>query len=660
MRKIPRSSIQWNPVFFSGVDKNKRIFILCILMFIFSLLLWIKGAGLQIFPGEKIIKTKKNLFEKVVTIKPRRGVIYDRYGRELALSVSSYSLFADPSLIKEDFQTADRLSRLMKIPRRKILKKIRNKKKRFVWIKRHLLDKEREKILSWGIHGLGFIEEPKRVYPNETLMSQVLGFTGSDGRGLEGLELFYDELLSGTEQKIVTPRDARGRPLFIDGGVFINKSRGSDIYLTIDSDLQFVLERELSQAVKSFKARSAMGLVLNAQTSEVLALAHFPNFNPNHPLRSSSELYRNRISADSFEPGSTFKTFITAVALKENIPLHTMFDGGDGKLKIGKHIIREAEADHSYKKISISKMLEVSSNVGAAVLALKLTDQVLYPSLKEMGFGRKLGVDFPLEGKGALQDLPWRDILTANVGFGQGVSATPLQMTAVYTAIANGGLLKKPYILHSTIHLGGQKRRAGNSAVVRRIFTKEQSELLTFMLTQAVSQTGTGFRARIEGFLTAGKTGTAQKTDPKKRGYAKGKYISSFIGFVPADHPRFVIYIAVDEPTTKFYGSTVAAPVFSVVGSYAVRRAGLPPSFVEEPNVLRRSKTPVKTVVNEKISKEKTPNFVGLSLREAFQKAKKFKVKLKVKGSGMVRASIPFSGESLPQDRIVTVILNDS
>ncbi|MDE0152040.1 MAG: penicillin-binding transpeptidase domain-containing protein [Bdellovibrionales bacterium] len=658
-RRLPSTSVQWDSVFFSRADKNKRVFILCVLMALFALLLWFKGARLQLFPDDQVIRTKKNLFEKVVTIKPRRGIIYDRYGRELALSVSSHSLFADPSLIKNSFETADKLSRLMKIPRSRILKKIRNKKRRFVWIKRHVSDKEKERVLSWDIHGLGFIEEPKRVYPNETLMSQVLGFTGADGRGLEGLELFYDELLSGTEQKIVTPRDARGRPLFIDGGVFINKSRGSDIYLTIDSDLQFVLERELDTAIKSFKARSAMGLILNAQTSEILALAHSPNFNPNKPFRYSSEVYRNRIAADSFEPGSTFKTFIAAVALKENILPHTMFDGGDGQLKIGKHTIREAEADHKYKKISVSKMLAVSSNVGAAVLALKLTDQVLYPSLTEMGFGEKLEVDFPLEGKGALQELPWRDILTANVGFGQGVSATPLQMSAVYTAIANGGLLKKPYILHSTIHLGGQKKKAKESSVIRKIFTKEQSELLTFMLTQAVSQEGTGFRARIEGFLTAGKTGTAQKTDPKKRGYAQGKYISSFIGFVPADHPHFVIYIAVDEPTTKFYGSTVAAPVFSAVGSYAVRRAGIPPSFVEEPNILTSAETPVKPVINEKVSKEKTPNFVGLSLREAFQTANKFNVKLKVKGSGLVRSSIPFSGESLPQDRVVTVILND-
>jgi len=658
-KRLSNTSVQWSSVFFSRADKNKRVAVLCVLMVLFALLLWFKGARLQLFPDGKIIKTKKNLFEKVVTIKPRRGIIYDRYGRELALSVSSHSLFADPSLIKNAFKTADRLSRLIKIPRSQILKRIKNRRKRFVWIKRHVSDEEREKIMSWDVYGLGFIEEPKRVYPNETLMSQVLGFTGADGRGLEGLELFYDELLSGTEQKIVTPRDARGRPLFIDGGVFINKARGSDIYLTIDSDLQFVLERELDTAMNSFKARSAMGVVLNAQTSEILALAHSPNFNPGNPFHYSSELYRNRIVADSFEPGSTFKAFIVATALKEDILPHTIFDGGDGKLQIGKHTIREAEADRKYKKISISKMLTVSSNVGAAVLALKLSDQVLYTSLKEMGFGEKLEVDFPLEGKGVLQEPPWRDILTANVGFGQGVSATPLQMATVYTAIANGGLLKKPYILHSTIHLGGQKKRAKESIVVKRIFTKEQSELLTFMLTQAVSREGTGFRARIEGFLTAGKTGTAQKTDPKKRGYAKGKYISSFIGFVPADHPRFVIYIAVDEPTTKFYGSTVAAPVFSAVGAYAVRRAGIPPSFLEEPNILASAETPMRAVINEKISKEKTPNFVGLSLREAFQKANEFNVKLKVKGSGLVRSSIPFSGESLPQDRIVTIILND-
>ncbi len=646
---------------FSKVKLNRRVLWIYGLSGIIVCVFLIQGFRLQIWPSERLVQTKKNLFEKVVTIKPRRGVIYDRYGRELALSVSSYSLFADPSLLKNPRRVAQKLTRLLGVSQKNIFNKIKNKKRRFVWLKRHIAEKHREKIKSWDIYGLGFIEEPKRVYPNGKLMSQVLGFTGIDGRGLEGLELVFDEYLRGMTQKIITPRDARGRSLFIDGGLFINKSRGSDIYLTIDSDLQFVMERELESAVKKFQARSAVGLILSVDDSEILALAHYPNFDPNWPFKYSSELYRNRIVADAFEPGSTFKTFSVATALKEKLAPHTLFDGRKGKLVIGKHIIHEAEEDHKYEKLTISDILSVSSNVGSALLALKLTDRVLYSSLKGFGFGQKMGVSFPLEGRGVLQPLPWRDILTGNVGFGQGISTTPLQLAVGYMAIANGGLLRKPKILRSIVNVSGQKKSYSFSSNERRILSEENSKILTFMLTQATSQKGTGFRARIEGFLTAGKTGTAQKPDLKKGGYIPGKYISSFAGFVPSDHPRFVIYVAVDEPTKKFYGSTVAAPIFSQVGSYAVRRASLAPSIVEEPHVIERpqlfvSKNSSKSV----ISKEKTPNFVGLSLRESLQKAKNEDLKLRIKGFGLVLQSIPFSGSPLPKDRTITLIFGNS
>ena len=641
---------------------KNRIQIIIIFIIVCGVVFLFKGARLQLFPSYRMISAKRNLFEKAVKIKPQRGIIYDRYGRELALSVSSFSLFADPSLIKNRTQAADKLSRLLKISRSKILKKIKNKKRRFVWIKRHISQKEKSVVESWGVYGLGFIEEPKRVYPNEGLMSQVLGFTGSGGRGLEGAELTYDHLLKGREQKIITPKDARGRPLFIDA-VSFDKSKGSDIYLTIDADFQFVLERELKKAVKQFKASSAVGLILNAQTAEILSLAHFPNFNPNRPLSYNPSLYRNRAAADVFEPGSTFKTFITASALKENMTPGKKYDTKQGKLKIGKHLIEEAESDHLYDELSISEILMVSSNVGSALLALDLTDRVLYSSLKEWGFGEKIGLEFPLEGKGVLQPPPWRDILTSNVGFGQGVSATPLQIASAYLAIAGGGELKKPYLLQAVVGWNGQEKTIKKSQTIKRILTPEQSELLTMMLIQAAGPKGTGSKARIKGFLTAGKTGTAQKPDFKKGGYAPGKYISSFVGFVPANQPEFVIYIAVDEPSTKFYGSTVAAPVFASVGSYILRRTGVSPSLIEESEILSEKKEslPLQKNTNKKITAvEKTPEFRGLSLRRAFQKAKEMDLKLKIKGAGKVRSSIPFPGEPLPKDRQVFVILDSS
>ena len=645
---------------FSRVNINRRVTWVYGLSCVIVALFLIQGFRLQIWPNDRLVQTKKRLFEKVVTIKPRRGVIYDRYGRELALSVSSYSLFADPSLLKTPRATAKKLHQLIGGSQRRIFNKIKNKKRRFVWLKRHISEKHKEKIQSWDIYGLGFLEEPKRVYPNGKLMSQVLGFTGLDGHGLEGLELVFDEHLRGTTQKIITPRDARGRSLFIDGGLFINKSRGSDIYLTIDSDLQFVMERELESAVKKFKARSAMGLILSVEDSDILALAHYPNFDPNRPFKYSSDLYRNRIVADVFEPGSTFKTFIVATALKEKLPPYTQFDGKKGKLAIGKHIIHEAEDDHTYDRLTISDILSVSSNVGSALLSLKLTDHVIYSSLKDFGFGQKMGVSFSLEGKGVIKPPPWRDILTGTVGFGQGLSTTPLQIATGYTAIANGGWLRKPKILHSVSNVNGQKKSIPFSSNERQVLSLEDAKTLTFMLTQATSQKGTGFRARIEGFLTAGKTGTAQKPDFKKGGYASGKYISSFVGFVPADRPRFVIYVAVDEPETKFYGSTVAAPIFSQVGSYVVRRSGLSPSIVKEPNVITQPKLiDSKSVEKKDTVKERTPNFVGLSLRQSLQKAKSGDLSLRIQGSGLVLRSIPFSGSSLPKDRTVTLILGN-
>ena len=637
--------------------------IVCIFLLCSGVFLLFRGVLIQFFPNKQLLITKSNIFEKMVTIKPRRGIIYDRYGRELALSVSSFSLFADPSLITQPKNVSKKISALLKISQNTVWNKIKNKQKRFVWIKRHVSEKEKKKIQAWNIYGLGFIEEPKRIYPGGAFMSQVLGFTGVDGQGLEGLELVYDHLLKGREQKLITPKDARGRPLFIDGGLSFYKSKGSDIYLTIDSDLQFVLERELGQALNQFKAKSAMGIILDAQTSEILALSNLPNFNPNRPFQFPSELYRNRIVSDAFEPGSTFKTFIVGVALKQGIAPRTQYDGQNGKMTIGKHTIHEATSDQKYGKLSVSDILSLSSNVGAASLALDITANVLRPQLEEFGFGKKMDLDFPLEGKGILQPLPWRDIATATIGFGQGVSATPLQMVVAYTAIANGGFLKKPYLLRSTMNLEGQEQSTPPATPLHRVLTKEQTDTLTLMLTKATAEKGTGYKARIEGFLTAGKTGTAQKPNLKTRGYLDKKYISNFIGFVPADRPQFVIYVALDEPSFPYYSSLTVAPIFSVVGSYALRRAGVPPSFIKELNVLQATQEthPILSslnTVNKKL--EKTPNFKGLSLREALQKAKELRLKVRIYGSGLVTKTVPFSGTPLPENRKISLVLSES
>lgn len=645
---------------------KSRIQIINLLFICFLLFVLYKGTSLQLFPSQRIIKTQKQAFEKIVKIKPRRGVIYDRYGRELALSVSSFSLFADPSLITDHKSVAKKITSILNLSLSDVKRKIKNKKQRFVWLFRHLEEEHRQELKKLNIRGLGFIEEPKRIYPNGKLMSQVLGFTGVDGYGLEGVEHFYDSLLRGSKKSILTPRDARGRPLQFSGFSF-DQTKGSDIYLTIDSDLQFVLEEELSGAVKKHRAKSAMGLILDAQSSEVLAMAHWPNFDPNEPFKYNQKLYRNRMTSDSFEPGSTFKTFIAGVALQEGFSPNKKYDGNKGSLKIGKHTIHEAEEDHKYKKITLSEILAVSSNVGSAKLALDLSDNIVYNSLKRFGFGDKVGVDFASEARGILRSPPWKDIETATIGFGQGVSVTAIQMAAAFTSIANGGVLKIPILLLSSLAKGGRKQKIKQSKTLHRVLTKQQAKILTIMLNTATSNKGTGSPARIKGFFTAGKTGTAQKPNFKKGGYLSGKYISSFIGFIPADEPKFVMYIIVDEPEKYFYGSQVAAPVFAAVGSYALTKKALPPSFIAAMNIIKtESKLPSKTpskkknlLKKKKRNKNVVPDFTGLSLRRAVQKAKQYNIKLNIRGSGRVKNTIPFSGTALPSDRKVLLILND-
>ena len=431
-----------------------RIKLICYFLCFCYMALLVRGAWLQFFPDARLISVKKKNFEKVIKLKPRRGTIYDRHGRELAISIASHSLFADPHLIQHPRKVAQKLSRLLKIPSQSVYQKIRRKSRRFVWLKRHLTDKEWETIRSWKIHGLAFLEEPKRVYPNGTLLAQTLGFVGRDGHGLEGLELSYDHLLKGEEKKVLVQKDAMGRPLFSDThtDLLTLRANGADIYLTIDSDLQFFFEKELKKVVKQYQAKSALGVVMNPHTGEVLAMAHFPVFDLNKPFRSSPRLFRNRAVTDVFEPGSTFKPFVIATALKKNIPPTQRYSHHQGKLVIEGHTINEAESHRTFKDLSLTEILTYSSNIGAAQAALDIGSYFLYQSLKDFGFGTRLGLAFPGEGTGIFHAPPWTQLQLATIGFGHGIATTPLQMATAYSAIANGGFLHKPYLTQSVYY----------------------------------------------------------------------------------------------------------------------------------------------------------------------------------------------------------------
>jgi len=626
----------------------------------------LRGAWLQFLPDQRLISAKKQNFETIIQLKPRRGIIYDRHGRELAITVASQSLFADPSLIKKPKQIAQKLSRTLNLPYPGLYKKIKNKNRRFVWIKRHISEKKSKTIKTWKTQGLAFLNEPKRIYPNGPLLAQTIGFVGHEGHGLEGIELSYDKVLTGETKKVLVRKDARGRPLFsdMDTNLITLRTNGADIYLTIDSDLQFFFEKELKKVVKEYSAKSAMGLILNPKTGEVLSMAHFPSFNLNQPFKSDPSLFRNRSITDAFEPGSTLKPFIIASALKKNMLPTTRYNGLGGSLSIEGHIIKEAESSKKFKDMTLREILSYSSNVGAAQVALDLGDKTLYQNLKDFGFGAKLNPTFPGESTGILHPPPWKKLQLATIGFGHSISVTPLQMATAYAAIANGGWVMKPYLVQSIHYKESGSKEAFIPKVLKKALTPKQAKTMTVMLISAVSQDGTGKKAQVKGFQSAGKTGTAQVVDFTKGGYSEGQYISSFAGFIPAHDPKFVIYVVVQQPQKKFYGSTVVAPVFSRIASYAVRQAGLSPVFISEKNLLQNKKKLLNSNKKEPSrdisSKEegKTPNFIGLSLRKAYQKAKTENIHLKVVGSGRVIRTVPEPSSPLSDHRKVKIIMN--
>ncbi len=645
-------------------------------LFIGLCVLWsalaLRAAYLQFLPHEKLKTLQNRQFQTVVTLPSRRGNILDYKGKELAMSSPAYSLYADPKVIENKKQFAKTISNILGEPVSSIMKKISDSKKRFVWIDRLVNATTTEKLKDLKIQGLGFVEEWRRIYPNDRLLSTSLGFIGKEGQGLEGIELLYNKDLQGENKKVSLRKDARGRPLVQDGTVFTETPQGKEIQLTIDSDLQYFVETELQQALKTHEAEAAYAVVLDAKTSAIRAIASLPDFDLNKPEKSNSGFRRNRAVTDTYEPGSTLKTFILAEALEKNIyKANSKIFCENGHFQIGKRVIREAEKAHAQGLITVSEVLAYSSNIGTSKIALKLGDDVLREALLKFGFGQKAGLDLPGEAKGIVLGLPWADHLLANVSFGQGMTASPLQMANAYASIANGGILNKPYIIQSITDVETNQKHENKPTEIRRVVSEETAQQMRMMLAGVTSGKGTGLAARVPGYIVGGKTGTAQKVKTNGRGYVPGGYIGSFTGFIPANDPQYVIYVALDHPKKGYYGSQVAAPLFASIASYAVRKEGIAPEILAEKDL---TQVPVaQTDLNQKqiesyslqdLKNEKqiltaAPELKKLSVREVLQKVHQQDIKIKFIGQGQVSKTWPEAGEALNQDRQMTVFLKE-
>ncbi len=632
---------------------KSRISVLFISLALFACFVLLRAASLQIWHNERLKTLQKKQFETLIEIHGRRGDIADRKGHELAVSAAAYSLFADPKIIVNRRQVSHLLQKEFGFTKKQVLEKLRIKS-RFVWLVRKLDREKRDRIAELKIKGLGFIEESNRIYPNERLFSQSLGMVGSEGKGLEGLELFYNDILSGQSKTVNMKRDARGRPLVVNGQIFNEAPDGEDLQLTIDRELQFILEQELSSVVAEQRADSAVGVVLDANTSEVLALASVPLGSGN----SDSVTRRNRAISDSFEAGSVMKPILFAGVLQKNLMTpQTRIDCAGGVLRVDNKIIHEADEKHEFHTMTLSEILAYSSNVGSARVGLEFGAENLRQTLSAFGFGDKTNVDLPGEAKGILQPLPWRNHLLANIAFGHGVGVTPIQVANAYAAIANGGWLRRPFIVKKIRDNETGDTLETQVKTLRRVLTQEVADQMKMMLVGATSKDGTGFNARVPGFLVAGKTGTAQKVNPSGRGYLKNAYISSFAGFLPANDPKFVIYVAIDNPKKDYYGAQVAAPVFSRLARFAVREFGLAPGYSSETTFISEKKItmPAKLAVSVKDEfrlggQALVPELRGLSLREVIARISNSDIDFKLSGSGFVLNTNPPAGMNWPNE----------
>ncbi len=641
--------------------KSRVIFVLFFVAGLWGAMV-LRGAYLQLLPNPQFEKIKDRQFSRMIKLSSRRGDILDREGKELAVSVTSYSLFADPKIIKDPYATAIKLAKHFRVSFKSMHRKLRNKKRRFIWIRRRLDHSDYEKIKAWGIRGLAFKEEFKRVYPHQNLASHVLGFVGREQQGLDGLEKKFESVLSGAGKKIAVQRDARGRALVEDGRIFASTPEGSDVYLTIDKELQYWVEDQLDKAVKDNEAESAWAVVLDPKDSQILAMASFPSYDPNRPLKSPVKNRRNKSIHDVYETGSVMKAVSVGGALDRGIvEPNTRINTENGVFRIGKRKIKEADKKHYFKELTVSEIIAYSSNVGTSKIALKMTDKVLYETLLDFGFGEKSGVGLLGEAQGLLYQPPWRDHLTANISFGHGVAVTALQVANAYAAIANGGELNRPYIIKEIRDVEKGEIVRTEKETIRRVLSEKNANLLKMMLSSVVAEGGSGYKARIYGYPVAGKTGTAQKVNPSGRGYLPGHYISSFSGFVPANDPRYVIYVAVDSPKKNgYYASTVAAPIFRNIAEFALRREGAAPVYVSDQDLIKQ-----RTVIEDESTGEKlqrlsfknipdklekpkvVPELKGLTVKEVLKRLNGMDLKVDIRGSGKVVRTYPEEGQVL-------------
>ncbi|HLV21132.1 MAG TPA: penicillin-binding transpeptidase domain-containing protein [Polyangiaceae bacterium] len=642
------------------------------------------GWDLMVQDGAAWRELAEKQRQRRLHVVPKRGTIYDRNGGALAVSVEVPSVSMDAvellrgvspqkiPVVARD--AANRIGRVLSIDPARVERKILAKR-RFTWLKRRITAKEADEIRALGsaegdrrVRGLVVEGEGRRYHPRRELLGPLLGFVAPDGEGKDGLELSMNKELKGHVEQLRGLRDRSGRLLFADGVQDEQALAGHNLYLTIDQGIQYVAERELSAAARTFEAAGGSVVVVDPKTGELLAMASWPGYNPNDYTESEPGQRRDRSVTDVFEPGSTMKIFTVAAGLSTGVitPTQKLYCE-KGAMRVDNVVIRDT---HPAEWLTISRILAISSNICSAKIGISMGGDKLYEAFRRFGFGQETGVPLPGESSGTLRPRgrSWVQVETAAAAFGQGISVTNLQMAMAVAAVANGGELLQPSIIKKVTTATGEVVREHSPLVRRRVVPRWVARAMAEMLVAVTEGEGTGVEAAIDGYQVAGKTATAQKTDPATGRYSLDKYIASFVGFVPANDPVVAIAVTIDEPMVDHAGGSVAAPVFRRVAQMALKYRGLTPRQSDRVDVAelstrpdpahlayevlrqREGKAPPVQVVaatKQAVSdgKVRLPDMTGWPVRQAIKHAVELGLSPTVEGTGLLARQQPGPGE---------------
>lgn len=642
---------------------RRRASVLLVAMMLGFAAAGLRSAQLQIVRHAELARLAVEEYLDDVKVPARRGRILDRDRKPLAISVDVPSVFANPSKVTDPRRAARELASVLEMPRDTVYRRLASERL-FVWLRRQVTPEMAERVRALGIEGIAITAESRRYYPNREVAAHILGFTGVDAHGLEGIELMFDEYLAGEAQVVEAVRDGRGRAVLAGGLDPEQRSIGEDVRLTIDLEVQHAAEQALATAVRQTGALAATAVVLDSRTGAVLAMAMAPSFNPNSVEGSKQDERRNRAVADMFEPGSTVKPLVVAAALDSGVvAANDLFFCENGAYVVGPHTIRDP---HPRGWLDLTGILKYSSNIGASKVGEKLGRTRLGEALSRLGFGDRTGVELPGESRGLLRPPGnWSSVGLANMAFGHGMAVNTLQLAAAFNVLATGGVYRRPYLAQGRIGPDGREELFATTAA-RRVFGNDAVAKVVRMLEAAVSEDGTGYRASTAGYRVAGKTGTAQKPDLVAGGYTQDRFMSVFSGFLPVESPRAVITVVVDEPKTQHAGGAVAAPIFAEIGAATMRALGVAPTQIVKDTTVRVAQHSVDegTEVDAVVAPSShdgdgLPSYLGLTARQALERYARVDApyEVEMQGSGKVVRQEPAPGREAAGVRRVKLTL---